>query len=339
MADQIAILTECGTTIGFGHLSRTISISSTFRNFGLDTRLFVATDLDDLRVEYDNIEICKWYNEIDKLLPFLEQCAFVLIDSYIVNIEQIEQIQNINSKVVIIDDFPRRPYSSGIVIDGTLGAENYAFPDKNPRVVYLLGSSFCVLRPEFQKNTARAFNSEPQSVLLTFGGSDIRNLTPALLSYLDQVFPKLTKDIVVGQGVTDRSFITRVQNDKINFYYSCSAPEMQILMEKCDIAVCGGGQTLYEMASQGLPPIVIGIIDNQADDIREFGKTGFSNFAGMWNSSCLFENISKIINELWSIDKRRTVSETGKNIVDGKGALRILENIQKHYHIRNIFFP
>ena len=52
------------------------------------------------------------------------------------------------------------------------------------------------------------------------------------------------------------------------------------------------GQTLYELAARvGVPTIAVGVVDNQINNIQNWQKQGFIEFAGFWDDDNLEENI------------------------------------------------
>ena len=99
----------------------------------------------------------QWYDPSGDTVQKMENAHGVLIDSFLVSPAQIERIRTINSCLAIIDDYYRRRYESGVVIDWTIGAENFAYPSKVPGVIYLLGSDYCAIRPDFNNAPTRRF--------------------------------------------------------------------------------------------------------------------------------------------------------------------------------------
>ena len=137
-------------------------------------------------------------------------------------------------------------------------------------------------------------------------------------------FPTLQKDVIVGPGVRDRSFLDKVYAANTTFHVACDAVQMCTLMRQADFAICAGGQTLYELASQGLPPVVISVTENQQDDVREFGAVGFGCVVGAWNSSKLTSKINVGVRTVWPAAERRRRSTVGRQCIDGRGAQRLV---------------
>ena len=123
MTDSIVILTECGEKIGFGHLTRCLSLAQQFQHAGLGVELWVAGDGMAQGHLPKTARSVQWYDPSEDAVQKMEMARGVLIDSYLASPDQIERIRAINSRLAVIDDYCRRRYESGIVIDWTIGAE------------------------------------------------------------------------------------------------------------------------------------------------------------------------------------------------------------------------
>jgi spore coat polysaccharide biosynthesis predicted glycosyltransferase SpsG len=275
----------------------------------------------------ETIQIRPWYDQTSEVDATIARSSLVLVDSYLVAPERLNTILDSHPRVAVLDDFRRLAYRRGTVIDWTVGAERFAYPNKHPQVRYLLGGRYCVLRQEFRNGPKRSFCDSPKSVLVTFGGSDLRSLTGPVLSMLQRRFPGLEKHVVVGPGFRDPSSLDARHEPFTFFHSNCDAALMQSLMAAADMAVCGGGQTLYEMASQGLPPVVVNLVENQADDIRGFVEAGFASAAGWWNSPDFIGILEAQLHELWPMAARARRAAAGESCVDRHGVQKLVEEL------------
>jgi UDP-2,4-diacetamido-2,4,6-trideoxy-beta-L-altropyranose hydrolase len=322
VSDFVLILTECGAAIGFGHLTRCLSLADAFRSAGIDAEVWAAADGPLAHGLSQAVRLVGWYGLPDDLMAEAGRAYGVLLDSFRIGTREIERISAVNRRTAVIDDFPRRQYSSGVVIDWTVAAEHFAFPSKCADVSYLLGSEYCALRKEFNRVSQRQFCDPPRSLLVTFGGSDTRSLTAPIVAMLQQEFPALEKMVVVGPAFPNRS-MHALENHNTVFHSAVDADLMQTLMARADIAVCGGGQTLYELASQGLPPVITGIVEDQKDDILGFTQAGFGIDAGSCERPDLLDALAEGIRGLWPASLRARHSAAGRRCVDGHGAERL----------------
>ena len=116
------------------------------------------------------------------------------------------------------------------------------------------------------------------SILVTFGGSDPRNLT---LRILNKILPwcrekSLSVRVVVGTGYQHlealNPIITKF-SDVVSFTNSTGV--ISDLMENCQIAICGNGRTIYELAHMSIPGIVISHHKRELSHKFACAKNGF----------------------------------------------------------------
>jgi spore coat polysaccharide biosynthesis predicted glycosyltransferase SpsG len=323
MRNRIIFLTECGAGTGFGHLTRCMAIAEAFRSAGWVPEFWVATD-DRAAGLPPGTVVGDWYDLPDDAAKRLGEATAVMVDSLVASPAQMARLTAVNPRFAVIDDWRRLAHPRGIVIDWTIGAERFAYPDRNAGVCYLLGSRFCALRPAFGAVRERSFPDEPAAVMITFGGSDPRALTGPVLAALAAAHPHLHLHVVVGAAVRERGYEETQRSTRVTFHHACDAARMAALMEMADFAVCAGGQTLYELAALGLPPIVVCAADNQTDDLREFAAMGFAAVAGDWSAPDLTDRILTTARALAPAAERRRRSACGRACVDGHGAGRLV---------------
>ena len=165
--------------------------------------------------------------------------------------------------------------------------------------------------------------------MVTFGGDDVRNLTPKILKLLQKLFPHLHKNVVVGKAFENISEIENIDDNKIKIFYFPDDSEMANIMLESDIAVSAAGQTIYELARMGVPAICISVASNQVNNAINWQKTGFIKYAGSWNDKSLLDNVLNGIKSLNDAKKILTMSEKGRISVDGRGAQRISKHCLK----------
>ena len=98
------------------------------------------------------------------------------------------------------------------------------------------------------------------------------------------------------------------------------------LMEKADIAISAGGQTILELARVGVPTISIALADNQMPNLKHLISNNLTFFAGWWNDELLIENIRKGLEFYKDKNLRKEISKKLQNLFDGKGTLRIINS-------------
>jgi len=232
----------------------------------------------------------------------------------------------LNSLSVYIDDTSRLEYPAGTIINGAINAESLNYTGIGARTT-LLGSKFTPIRKEFWEVPEKLIKIEIQTVFLTFGGQDLRNLTPRILRSLTRNYPEWRKIVVVGSGFDNLKQIEETKDELTLLYHSPSAGEMVKLMLDSDLAISAAGQTIYELARVGLPTIAINVADNQTFHLKGWIKEGFITSEISYKDINLEHKIFSSLKNIKTRAIREKLSKIGKQKVDGDGARRIAQNL------------
>jgi spore coat polysaccharide biosynthesis predicted glycosyltransferase SpsG len=286
--------------------------------------------------KYD-YSILDWLLEKDTLINIIENSDVILIDSYKASLTDYETISQHTKVCSFLDDNIRINYPEGIIINGTVGSEKFEYP-KSDKKKYLLGSLYIPLRQEFWDSFNAEKNEKVQSIIITMGGQDIRNLTPKILNWLNLNFPSMTKHVIIGNGFPSVPEIEANMNEQTHLYYAPNAEKMKDIMLNSDIAISAAGQPIYELAKIGIPTFAIGVADNQRNNIYEWSKVGFVRNYSWWNDIKLFDKMGKYIYDVEEKSVRSELSFIGNNYVDGNGSRRITSELIKDYIDKESFY-
>lgn len=323
------ILTEGGKDIGFGHITRCTSLYQAFEERGMTPEFIVNGDDSTLGLLRDrDYRIFNWWEEKDELVALVKDAKVAIIDSYLADISCYETLSELVKMPVYIDDNKRLDYPPGIVVNGSIRAEEIDYPDKE-EVLYLLGPRYIPLRREFWEVPEKKIRDRVESIMITFGGDDERAMAPKILKFLDDKYPELIKNIIIGRGFQNIREIEKCKKEKTNFLYYPNTEGMKKVMLEVDIAISAGGQTLYELARVGIPTIGICIADDQVLNLENWQKEGFIEYSGWYNDEKILFNLENSINKLVAQGERVERSTRGKSLVDGKGGKRITDLIEE----------
>lgn len=330
---NVVILTEGGKNRGFGHIARCSSIYSSLKEFGISPMFIVNGDesVDGFITDFDFLNF-DWIANQDRLFDMLDEDDIVIIDSYLADKVFYDRIADEVSLGVYLDDNNRLEYPEGILLNGTILASRIGYSDIEGRED-LLGSEFILLRKPFEEFENSEINREVETVLITMGGDDFRNLTPEILELLDS---DLKKKVIVGNSFKNVEKIREAADSNTEILFNLDASEMLDVMLSCDLAISSSGQTLYELARVGVPTIAIGIVDNQINNIENWQEQGFIEFVGFWDDDDLLENIKGKLDLLNDYGMRQSKREKGNSAVDGKGARRLVKRILSAYYKKNL---
>jgi len=327
---KLYIITEGGKDIGFGHITRCRALYEAFARAEACAELIVNADAGAARLLNGvKFRIMNWLSKPDYIMQLAGASDMVIIDSYRADKPLYDRLSLITrGKVVMIDDYNRLDYPAGIVVNPSAGYKSSNYP-QDKKIAYLTGNEYIILRKEFWKSPARRTRNEIRDILVTFGGTDVRQFMKALIAHLPRAYPDTTFHIVSDMSFT----VDRSTSNNIRFYSGLGAPAMRDLMLKCDLCISGGGQTLYELCRAGIPVIGICLSANQRHNLKYLSDHKIIEYAGSRTDAGIINKIGRALEASGSQTIRRQYSDRSQRLFDGRGALRIAEKTSR------ILFP
>lgn len=323
---KVIILTEGGRGIGFGHITRCSSLYQAFEDYQVSSKMIVNGDNTIIElINGFNYSLVDWITKFDSIKYEIENSYLVIIDSYKASEEFLIKIQSLVSKCIYFDDFNRIKYPKGIIINGAIGAEKLDYSNQSSKL--LLGSQYSPLRKVFWSQSNKTINQNIESIMITFGGDDIRNLTPKILNLLGKNFPNIVKNIIIGNSFNNITEIEQNIDPKTNLYYNPTPENLKNIMINSDLAISSGGQTLYELASIGTPSIIISIADNQNSSINSFLEKKLFLFAGDYKNINLMDNVIRLIYKMKDINVRKELYSNLKENINCIGSKNIVNRL------------
>lgn len=321
---KVSIITEGFENTGHGHITRCLSIYEAFTEHNIFPTIYVNGDKHAQSLLLNcRYEIIDWLTHPARLVAEVNNSDLIIIDSYLAGKEYYGNLNKLGVHSLFIDDNLRIDYPEGTILNGTINAES--FPYKKNGNEFLLGAKYIPIRKEFWNVPVRKIKKEIESILITFGGQDIRNLTPGILKDLFDNYPAVKKNVVIGSGFKNIEKIEKLGNDSVEFHYSPDAGRMLDLMLASDLAITAAGQTLYELAVTGTPSIAVAVAENQMNNIREWKKSGFLLDTILHGDHFHLRKIHEQLKKLESITLRKKLSRIGKGNVDGQGSRRAVK--------------
>ena len=328
---KVYIITEGGSKVGFGHIARCTSLYYAFKEKDIDPCFIINSD-DSIRdfLNKKKSIVFDWIKCPEKLYEIINNGDVAIIDSYLIDDKIAQEISRIVKNPVFIDDNQRLSYPRGIIINGSVHAMDLNYP-KRPELIYLLGTQFCLIKKEFWERPTRQFNVNIRSIMITFGGNDIRNITPKLVEVLNEKYPNINKKVVIGRNYQNIKEILKAWDKSCELIYYPNTKKIKTVMLDSDIAITAGGQTTYELASMGVPSITIAIANNQINNVRKLNKLNIALYAGWWKDKNLFKQILKLIQKINNLEIRKKIVNNGFEIIKPDGSRRVIKKILETY--------
>lgn len=296
--NRVIIFTEGGDNIGFGHITRCSALYEEIESRDIEV-LFVifGKNMNDLLKgkRYLNRD----WKDREFLNFFLKEDDYVIIDSYLADIEIYKIISQKVFKVICLDDYNRIIYPKN-VLTINLGFRNILKSN------YYFGIKYIILRKEFLfKYFDKVKNKN--KILIIIGGNDIKDITGKIVEIVKNNFPHYQLNIV-----SKNKKLKKIITSKDKIFSNLKAKEIIGLIQNSYIAISACGQTLFELSKIGIATIGIKIADNQKNNIKYFTENKYLEYVGNDSNKNLERNI---INKLKKIEDDE---ENYKKILIGK---------------------
>lgn len=346
--------------IGAGHLMRCLSIADAAACMGMQV-LFLSADADSEGLVrsrgYDCHILHTDYQRPEEDLRQMEtvlcrdERALVLIDSYFVNNEYLKVIKKW-ARTAYLDDFGKESLEADLVINYNIYAPKLPYRKlyREKTAKLLLGSAYAPLRKEFGE-TAYPVREEAEHILITTGGADCYNVAGQLALRLAEWSEqesgremgrkpgtqtggsgagtgRLQIHIVSGPFHDFRNQLKQLQARYPGITIHENVTNMSELMAACDIAVSAAGSTLYELCAIGVPTVYFYFVENQELPARYFSQMTKMHNAGNYAADAqnTLDGLTReTIRMLESKQLRLNVSESMREVADGRGAQRIAQ--------------
>lgn len=358
--------TDGNSHIATGHLVRCLSIADACFSLGMKVCFLVSDSESQALLQsfdpacrfpvriletasYDDLE-----EELPELLAVLSDSASILgfssgfsdtditlndviffLDSYYVTEHYLSAVSAM-AKVAYLDDLQLFDYPADLVINYDVIPESkmpsYKAAYQNA-VHTLLGASYTPLRRQFTDLHTDCRN-RVSHILVTTGGSDPYHFCLKLIEAFraNSSMDLCQLHVVIGRLNEDKDKLHKLAAELPFLQLHENVADMASLMASCDLAISAAGTTLYELCAAGVPSVSFCLADNQLTAARAFDEAGAIPFAGDIRCNCdevLASAMSFVTYMSENFQKRQAAYETMRQLVDGKGAVRIAKALDE----------
>jgi CMP-N-acetylneuraminic acid synthetase/spore coat polysaccharide biosynthesis predicted glycosyltransferase SpsG len=181
----------------------------------------------------------------------------------------VRSLKKISKMVINFEDLGSGSYEADLVI-------NAMYPENRTIENHFYGKDYYVLRNEFQySDTIKTIHKEVRNVVITFGGTDPNNFT---LKVVEEIYDNcrahnIEIHVVLGMGYNKLDSIRKFS--EIRIFQNIA--HLSEVISLGDICFTSAGRTTFEIASIGVPTIVL--CQNHRESTHFFAseKNGFIN--------------------------------------------------------------
>lgn len=208
-----------------------------------------------------------------EFLSFLKewQPDIVVNDCLNTDIDYIKALKDSVPRVVTIEDLgPGADYADVVI--------NALYEDKTKGKNYYFGEKYVCLKDEFLIANPAEYHKEVRNVVVIFGGTDPSNFTKRiydLAKRMHEYYPDIVFHFILGVGYEQSDLIESLPD--MGIYVKQDVKRVSAVFEKADLAFTSQGRTVYELATMGIPAIVLA--QNEREMKHSFAQmhNGFLN--------------------------------------------------------------
>ncbi|MCP4220370.1 MAG: hypothetical protein GY765_37415 [bacterium] len=189
---------------------------------------------------------------------------------------------------------------------------------QRPGIQYFLGAShFLIDEEQIDREVGKTRTAgDTVEILLTFGGSDPAGLTYRVLDALTgNSLENTGVKVILGPGYRDGEKLQRLIDEKAGaeVFTLLHAPEnIYQYFPACDLVICAGGRTLYELNYLKVPAFPIAGIRHEADVIRAFYEKGLVEECLLeWNEEAFLKKLNHLLSK---IKRMRDIETTNMEV-------------------------
>ncbi|WP_194174808.1 UDP-2,4-diacetamido-2,4,6-trideoxy-beta-L-altropyranose hydrolase [Desulfofundulus thermobenzoicus] len=342
---KVAVLfrLDANRKTGLGHLSRCLNLAEECMNRGWAAYFAGSFDHNArTRIATAGGEILRnWPEEYDttleppRELALLHKAAEVtgarvlVTDCYTLPADYHLEARELFPLVVMIDDLNVAPPAADILINHNIFAPHLAYRPVFPETKLLLGPRYALLPAAIRTARKKEIRPEVKNILVSLGGSDPPGLTLKVVKALQLSWVGTVWNVVAGPGFAKREILKDLaaSDRRVNFHY---APGTLLpLLAESDLVICAGGVTAIEAAATGTPALILILAENQQPNAKEMDRQGIAVNLGWGGATPVEAMAAEILALARDVERRTTMSETGRALFDGYGPVRCADAIQE----------
>lgn len=331
---KVAIRADAGPSVGAGHFARTAAVADLLLAKG-DTDVVLLTNPDGAALvtgyfpaDIKIVSLTSDEADPEEAMRALSELAWtpdvIILDQYGSVPEWEILTTSTGTPLLVFDDFDIATRAD-IIVRPHGGAKT------GQETIVLRGPAYLPLSRHIT-DLAKTRSQGSQARLrlnICFGGSDPTGETAKAMQAVAGL-KELDVDVIIGPGarVNPSLIETAEQMPHVTVHRAPNQKQLAELMFKADLALGAGGVMLWERLCLGVPSLVISVAQNQRAQIDTMVEAGAIQFLGD-HEQVNSERIAQAVTALAADDAgRKTIAEIGHNLVDGRGALRLVSWIQ-----------
>lgn len=259
--------------LGMGHIYRCLTLA--YKLIGHDL-LFVTDDKSDMGIQklkesFFPMKVVKDDAEYEQVLREYKP-DIIVNDILNTTADYMKLVRKYAKRVVNFEDVGTGAQYADAVI-------NALYEENRTKLsnVYEGFRYFCI-RDEFLEETPKQFSEDVKNIMIIFGGADPSDLTGRLYDICKLLHEK-NKEVefhfITGFAYGHKEEV--VTDESKNIFVHHDVKRVSSYMCQADLAITSQGRTIYELASMGVPAVVLAQNEREAEHVFAGIQNGFIN--------------------------------------------------------------
>ena len=316
---KILFVVTGNNIVGLGHVYNSLLIANDILNHDIHFLVDKDSSLAAEVLSQYNYKVAIQKNE--KITKDIElfQPDVIINDCLDTQESYIKSIKKICSKVINFEDL-----GSGAIISDLVF--NAIYPENIEYDHHFYGAKYFLLRDEFILSELKKITKDVKKVLLTFGGVDPLNNTLRVLQAINDYCLNENIEIKVITGIGYNKFDTVESYTNVTILRDVKNISDHML--DADIIFTSAGRTIYEVASLGVPCIVLAQNSRELTHYFASSDNGFINM-GLGSDQNGDEILDTFKNLAIDFEQRKKASELMKK-TDFMNGRKTVSNLIKN---------
>ena len=320
--------------MGMGHVYRMLSLATQLRNDGHSIRfLMPAWENGTNKVVQNNYEIGEInVNEFENEDAYRKQLDIysnnsifdcIIVDALNVSENIMNLFSNYSKLLVSLDHTGSGRLYSDILVNVLYEAS----PKLQDSIEYN-GFEYLIIDNHYNQFNKRNKQIEKtiQKILITQGGSDTYGIIPKIITDLNGLSYKGECVVLIGPAFEHRQELEyAIENSNLKITMQNDIKDPWSLFYGVDMAITGGGNTLFELLCVGTPCITLTGENKELETMTKLKE--FTIMFGLYDGIHKSKIRDAVHDLIKNYDKRMEMSTKGKQAIDGVGTKRLVELI------------
>jgi len=268
---RLLIRSDASPTIGIGHIMRDLVLADALRSGGCEVAFASLETPENLAAKVGDAGYALHRlasgdaTELVGLLARL-QSDWVVFDHYGIDADFEAAVRSALPVRVLAFDDTYRPHDCDILLNHGIQARASRYRNLVPEGAKVLcGSAYTLVRPAFlARHPRRNASKRIAKVLVTMGGTDVKNLSLAAVRHLKRLPRPLSVTVVTTSANPNLPRLRRARH-ALGYRLAVDTERMPELMAAHDLVISAGGGTLFELLAARRLFVTLSVASNQDD--------------------------------------------------------------------------